>query len=809
MTRVTGRPITFDQLFETATGRTRYDWQRDLALRHEPARVVVAATGAGKTEAVTLDWLWRRRFQPDTEQRRQTPRRLVLALPMRVLVEQTHDRLQEMLRRLTEAGLLEPLKVYGLVGGAADDSWTLDPAADAVLVGTIDMLISRALNRGFGRGRARWPIDFGLLNSDCLWVFDEIQLMDAAVATSAQLQAFRMQLETAAPSRTVWMSATLHPGWLETRDHPVPSKAAFATLGKADHAGPLGKRLQAEKSLVRESIALDDPAEIAEIVLREHGGVLERDESPCLTITICNTVERAVAIYEALLRRIDGDADLLLLHSRFRPLDRKHRVGSLFEECPAEGRIVVSTQVVEAGIDLDAGALVTELAPWASLVQRAGRLNREGKRRETRMVWLDPGDEAIAKRAAPYESKELEAARSALRECEGRSFSPEALETFMTARPQRQNELLGSRPLSVLLRLPDLIDLFDTDATLDGDDPDIGRFIRADDDLDVGVAWRPLSEKGPTLGDPLPRHDEVCPVPLSKRKELAALSPWRWNYALRRWEKAVERNIRPGDLLLLDSDAGGYDPFRGWTGKTGRVEPIHADGTVVDPSDSDAADPESAHPKGRWISLVEHTEHVVSEVERIIAGLDLSTEWAASLRVAARAHDAGKGHEEFQRRLREWAGETSPWPGVWAKAPGNVKKRFPAFRHELVSALLLLDRHDWSRDLDLVAYLIAAHHGKLRLTPRVLPDDHDPQAAICLGVREGARVDEVDVGGGERFGPLEIDLAVLRIGSLDGATWIERTLDLCDRLGPFRLGYLEALLRAADQRASAEETKTT
>jgi len=807
--RVTGRPMDFDYLFETATERQPYDWQRKLALREDPAQVIVAATGAGKTEAVALDWLWRRRFQADAEKRRRTPRRLVLALPMRVLVEQTRDRVEKMLRRLSEADLLEPLKTHTLVGGAADDSWALEPAADAVLVGTIDMLLSRALNRGFGRGRARWPIDFGLLNSDCLWVFDEIQLMDAAVATSAQLEAFRAQLETAGPSRSVWMSATLHPGWLETRDHPVPDEAAFAALSPADHAGPLGQRLRASKLLIREGVAVDDTARVADIVLREHKRVLECGERPCLTLTICNVVERTVALYEALLRQVNGDVDLLLLHSRFRPPDRKHRVDSLLGEFPSEGRIVVSTQVIEAGIDLDAGALVTELAPWASLVQRAGRLNRRGERREARMVWLDPGDDAIAKRAAPYEPGELEAAHSALRGLQGSSFSPEALENFMRARSERQDELLGSRPLSVLLRLPDLIDLFDTDATLDGDDPDIGRFIRADDDLDVGVAWRPLSEKGPTPGDPLPRHDEVCPVPLSKRKELAALSPWRWNYALRRWEKAVERNIRPGDLLLLDSDAGGYDPFRGWTGKTGRVEPIHADGTVVDPSDSDAADPESAHPEGRWISLVEHTEHVVSEVERIIAGLDLSTEWAASLRVAARAHDAGKGHEEFQRRLREWAGETSPWPGVWAKAPGNVKKRFPAFRHELVSALLLLDRHDWSRDLDLVAYLIAAHHGKLRLTPRVLPDDHDPQAAICLGVREGARVDEVDVGGGERFGPLEIDLAVLRIGSLDGATWIERTLDLCDRLGPFRLGYLEALLRAADQRASAEETKTT
>ena len=35
-------------------------------------------------------------------------------------------------------------------------------------------------------------------------------------------------------------------------------------------------------------------------------------------------------------------------------------------------------------------------------------------------------------------------------------------------------------------------------------------------------------------------------------------------------------------------------------------------------------------------------------------------------------------------------------------------------------------------------------------------------------------------------------------------SWIERTLRLRDELGPFRLAYFEALLRGADERASAQ-----
>ncbi len=53
------------------------------------------------------------------------------------------------------------------------------------------MLLSRALNRGYGMSRYRWPIHFGLLNNDCLWVMDEIQLKGPGLATACQLEAFR------------------------------------------------------------------------------------------------------------------------------------------------------------------------------------------------------------------------------------------------------------------------------------------------------------------------------------------------------------------------------------------------------------------------------------------------------------------------------------------------------------------------------------------------------------------------------------------------------------------------------------------
>lgn len=141
---------------------------------------------------------------------------------MRVLVEQTEVQIRE---GLTRAGLYwdrvedhsGKVGVHLLMGGADGGEWHLHPESCAVLIGTQDMLLSRVMNRGYAAPRARWPMEFGLLNHDCLWVMDEVQLMDVGLATSGQLQAFRADdaKKSLRPCYTWWMSATLQEEWLE------------------------------------------------------------------------------------------------------------------------------------------------------------------------------------------------------------------------------------------------------------------------------------------------------------------------------------------------------------------------------------------------------------------------------------------------------------------------------------------------------------------------------------------------------------------------------------------------------------------
>ena len=101
----------------------------------------------------------------------------------------------------------------------AKREWDLYPERPCILIGTQDMLLSRALNRGYGRSRYRWPMPFGLLNNDAWWVLDETQLMGPGWWTSGQLDWMRNhRFGTAQRGATWWMSATNSGAFLDTPD---------------------------------------------------------------------------------------------------------------------------------------------------------------------------------------------------------------------------------------------------------------------------------------------------------------------------------------------------------------------------------------------------------------------------------------------------------------------------------------------------------------------------------------------------------------------------------------------------------------
>ena len=245
---------------------------------------------------------------------------------MRVLVEQTAASAEGLVSRACGRGAIA---VHRLLGGVEADAWHLYPERPAVLIGTQDMLLSRALNRGYAAGRGRWPIDFALLNHDALWVMDEVQLMDVGLTTSVQLQAFRAQEAAKGfrPCHSWWISATLQPQWLETVEFADRLPALDRQTVRIPPTDRTDDLWGVTKPLRIETIPLADDKKhegVAHVVLAAHDALSAA--GPRVTLAVVNRVETATAVYDALvavLRARETDIpDLRLVHSRFRPAER-------------------------------------------------------------------------------------------------------------------------------------------------------------------------------------------------------------------------------------------------------------------------------------------------------------------------------------------------------------------------------------------------------------------------------------------------------------------------------------------------------
>ncbi len=831
--------ITYREVFQQAFGpekRDPYSYQCRLACGPgadpgDPAtlasgaachsQLIAIPTGLGKTAAVVLAWLWNRVLQPDTAARQKWPRRLVYCLPMRSLVEQTAGEVARWLNSLLESSALDldprqretlawlaknsPVILMG--GEERDNDWDTHPEREAILLGTQDMLLSRALNRGYGMSRPRWPMHFALLNNDALWVMDETQLMGVGVETSAQLDGFRSQptWEHAAACPTWWMSATLDRARLATVEHAEPPDGwpAIELSAPERASGEVRRRYEARKPIARAEVALSPGTKdgyakaLAAVITTKH-------VRGTLTLVVVNRVVRAQKIYAALrdkkLKPHIDPARVALIHSRFRPRDRARHAELLFGE---GDRIVVATQAVEAGVDVSARLLITELAPWSSLVQRFGRCNRRGEfpnvatgSPDAEVLWIDlqPKD-ANDDLALPYTADELAKARAVL------SDLSDAGSHSLAGRGVAEKPVV--RPV---LRRRDLVDLFDTTPDLCGQDLDISRYIRDGEDSDVQFFWRVVQGDKPDAKTAPPTREALCRVSIGEASKFLKKNKdrvWRWNPLDEAWEKA--ERPRPGAVYLADVTVGGYSDEEGWAGDArSKVTPLQING-----GDVEAYRKDRLSFNRQWQTLAEHTADVVREMDALAQELRLDADTTALFHTAALWHDVGKVHTEFQAMLR--GGDPAREGTLWGKS-GNRdgKSARPGLRHELASALAwLLAGPPEAPDRDRVAYLIAAHHGKVRLSIRALPeesgDPHNSERAFARGVWDGERLESVALGELTTPAVPKLDLSFMRMGEGEhGPSWLARAIALRDRLGPFRLAYLETLLRAADMRASGK-----
>jgi CRISPR-associated endonuclease/helicase Cas3 len=518
-----------------------------------------------------------------------------------------------------------------------------------------------------------------------MWVMDEIQLMGNGLATTTQMEAFRNTLGTVFPARSVWMSATLQKEWLKTIDFMDGyERLVELRLSGQDKNHPSAKRLiEAKKPIRRAKCSWDQAGTIADFISDVH-----RRETR--TLVVVNTVRRAVEIYEAVRDR-NTSATLALVHSRFRPLDRMRSLARILAPPEKGGTICISTQVVEAGVDISATTLITDLAPWTSMVQRFGRCNRYGDDHNARVFWLDL-DLTKKSVAAPYAVEELAQAATLLSGVQ---------DVGIESLPQFREETIYKH----VVRRKDIVELFDTTPDLAGSNIDVSRFIRETADHDVQVFWRDLPKEGPGEEEPGPARAELCNVSLVELNKVDGLDKWYFDHLEKRWVRP--RNISPGMILMLRVEGACYCSEKGWTGNKGDIpEPLEPGGMAEEANDDDY------YSATTWQTLADHTDAMVRELERLLDGMAFPDgELRRLLLLSARWHDRGKAHDVCQQAF---LGDPPLMDSevVWAKtARRGIRYERRGFRHELASALAMLE----NGFPNLAAYLVASHHGKVRI----------------------------------------------------------------------------------------------
>jgi CRISPR-associated endonuclease/helicase Cas3 len=399
--------------------KTPFPWQQRLAKQvcetgAWPASLDLP-TGTGKTTVLDIAVFAMAVDAARPSGQRKMPRRAILVVDRRTVVDQAELRARMIAKKLAEAqpgtilgrvaqalhGLrgdvtwtrrrnARPLEVAYLRGAIPrDDGWARDPSQPMLGVSTVDQVGSRLLFRGYGVSPGMRSVHAGLLGNDIVYFLDEVHLSRPFAETLKAVEDWRKRAKVTLPPtlQVVTMSAT---------HHGDDDSAAFK-LDDDDRRDPtLYRRLGAKKPATLEIVKVAGDED------RRRGAFAQRLADLALEATterrrrvavVVNRVNTALAVHDLIASGLSKRAlttpptaaSVVLVTGRMRLLDRKDREDDLRSvqagEPRAEGdpiQVVVATQCIEAGADLDFDVLITECASLDAVVQRFGRLDRLG-----------------------------------------------------------------------------------------------------------------------------------------------------------------------------------------------------------------------------------------------------------------------------------------------------------------------------------------------------------------------------------------------------------------------------------------------
>lgn len=325
---------------------------------------MTAPTGIGKT-LLAATWALVKREM--TEKTTGIPPKIIVVLPYLSIIDQTAKEY----RSLLEIG-----------GQAVDGSWFLtshslsdrkfapwmeekaehffiDTWRTELVITTYDQFLLSLIEP-----RARYQMRFHNL-CDALIIMDEVQSLPCKLWQL--LDAVLNSLSKTGNSQILLMSATLPPFVSNTIPLLENHEKYFRSFSRYELHLNISKKLHIQT--------------FCEDLAARMGSWLTRKERVLITL---NTRKCARIIFDYLKERWPEKyktVPILFISADVTPKDRLNKIGIIKNN---KACVVVSTQCIEAGVDIDMGIVIRDFAPWDSIVQIAGRCNREG----TRGKWI-------------------------------------------------------------------------------------------------------------------------------------------------------------------------------------------------------------------------------------------------------------------------------------------------------------------------------------------------------------------------------------------------------------------------------------
>ncbi|MCA0350762.1 MAG: CRISPR-associated helicase Cas3' [Chloroflexi bacterium] len=374
--------------------------------------ILQAPTGAGKTRAALAAYVQKLAGQLAVD----FPLRCIYTVPTRVLTEQFFVEYADLAQRIDRNYAQKLRQQFAEFQREPIAKQTGDQPNDphfesALTFCTIDQLLASFLGIPYGIGSKNANINPAAVISSYL-VLDEFHLypidqenrnsFGARTTTLRMLQLLHQRQIQLSPFTL--MTATFSSKLIQELAQ-ILNASVVSVLPEVDPEAESNEldQLNAQRQRIYD---LQEQPLTAKSVLACH---------ETISIVICNTVKRSQQIYLELQEHTQGTIEIVLLHSRFTDPDRAFKQQYIAAKAgkdawssglaSQQNLIIVTTQVIEVGVDISIPHLHSEIAPANSLIQRAGRCARFAG--QTGFVHIYPvADSEQAGAYLPYEREE-------------------------------------------------------------------------------------------------------------------------------------------------------------------------------------------------------------------------------------------------------------------------------------------------------------------------------------------------------------------------------------------------------------------